>query len=173
MRLVLILLSSIASVALGAAFEVAVPSDKQRWWPMKGFSTDGGDMTGDCDPKFFEMTPKNLEESGSDAFYRDFILKNAKAHPEEYDRLGEVAFFARYAFNGIDVHCSSAKGGCTGIPLCKDILNHVEGRGGDKEEARNIYFSIKKIELMADAMYWFHVSYLRSNSARRLCADHQ
>lgn len=119
-----------------------------------------GDGPDDCDPGFFEMTEKNLRESKSDEFYRDLISKTSKEHPEEYIRLGEVSFFARHAFNGLEVRCGSHKKGCTGIPTCTDILDYVKRHGGDKEKARKVYFSIKKIEFIIDAIFWFHVSLL-------------
>jgi hypothetical protein len=113
---------------------------------------------GDCDPAFFEMTDKNLKESGSDVFYRDFIAETSKKFPDEYTQLGEASFFARHAFHGLDIRCSSKNGGCTGIPTCKEILTHVLGHEGDKVLARKVYFSMKKIQFIADAILWFQVS---------------
>lgn len=115
-----------------------------------------------CDPEFFEMTEKNLRESESDKFYRDFIAKTSKEHPEEYTRLGEVEFFARHAFGGLEVHCNRHQKGCTGIPTCKDILDHQKRHGGEREMARKVYFSIKKIEHISNAIFWFHVSQCRA-----------
>ena len=119
-----------------------------------------GDGPEDCDPEFFEMSEKNLKESGSDEYYRDFIAKTSLAKPDEYSRLGEVSFFAQEAFNGFEVRCSSQTKGCTGIPTCRDVLGHVQRHGGDRDKARKIYFSIKKIESIVDAIFWFHVSLL-------------
>jgi hypothetical protein len=116
------------------------------------------DVPENCDPGFFEMTEKNLEESKSDEFYRQFIIEEAKEHPDEYTRLGEVSFFARYAFNGFEVHCGSYENGCSGIPTCPDILSHVHLHGGDKHRARQIYFSIKKVEHIVGLIFWFYVS---------------
>ena len=117
-----------------------------------------GEGQEDCDPDFFEMSEKNLKESGSDEYYRDFIAESSQANQEEYLRRGEVSFFAHHAFNGLEVRCSSQKRGCTGIPTCKDVLGHIQRRGGDKDKARKVYFSIKKIESIVDAIFWFHVS---------------
>ena len=118
------------------------------------------DRPEDCDPAFFEMTKKNLKESGSDEFYRNFIVETSKEHPDEYLRLGEVSFFAHHAFTGLEVACSSRRKGCTGIPTCRAVLDHVQRHGGDKDKARKIYFSIKKIEYIVDAIFWFHVRFV-------------
>jgi hypothetical protein len=122
------------------------------------------DKPSECDPAFFEMTEKNLDDSGSDIFYRNFIIESSKRHPGDYIRLGEVSFFARYAYNGLDVRCSSFKGGCAGIPTCKEVLDHVLHRNGDRDLARKIYFSMKKVEFIVDEIYWFHVSASHHNS---------
>lgn len=114
--------------------------------------------TGVCDPAFFEMTDKNLKESGSDIFYRDFIAETSKKFPDEYTQLGEASFFARHAFHELDFRCSSKKGGCAGIPTCKEILTHVLDHKGDRVLARKVYFSMRKIVFITDAILWFEVS---------------
>jgi hypothetical protein len=119
--------------------------------------TRGGN---DCNSKFFDMTEQNLRYSGSDKYYRDFILEESQKYPKEYAELGEISFFARHTFDGFDVHCGSKYEGCTGIPTCKRVLDHVQRHGGDEVLARKIYFSIKKIEFVADAIFWFHVSFV-------------
>lgn len=111
-----------------------------------------------CDSPYFSMSAENLEASESDKFYRDLIRDITKHSPEDYSRMGEVSAFAYHALKKLDVRCSSYNQGCIGIPACDNVLERVPNRDGKKDIARKLYFSMKKIESIVNALVWFQVS---------------
>jgi hypothetical protein len=118
------------------------------------------------DADYFQLTTENLKASGTNEWYENWITNNTntKEHQDDYKRLGEPGFFAKYALNVPNFYCSLQKAACVEKPSRNDILTYVRGkqRNSSSEDvrasARRIYFTILQMDRITELVSLIYVS---------------
>jgi len=119
-----------------------------------------------CDPDYFDMTLENLRRSNVDSWYKRWIEIEGGNNLAEYEREGEVRFFAKRSFNGFYIECNIQNNGCNDFKSPENIVTYTLTQKGNEnmsmEEvmdlSRKRWFVQRKIEAITRSLAWAHVS---------------
>jgi hypothetical protein len=119
----------------------------------------------ECDPDYFALTQRNLNDSGVVDWYPKYIEKMRARNPQ-YQGLGEVRFFSTIAWGDPNFMCGIVHKGCNTVPTQKAVVERVikyrEGRNhslaDNLAEARRIYFMAQEIHAIAEFIFYQYVS---------------
>ena len=109
-------------------------------------------------PDYFELTQRNLNDSGVVPWYPEWVERMRANYPENYTNLGEIRFFSKYAWGDSNFMCGITQGGCSTVPTAKGIIERLllYRKGEDHTlaanlaEARRIFFMAKEIQAITE-----------------------
>lgn len=133
----------------------------------------------ECDPNYFELTHRNLNDSGIVEWYPKWMEKMKEKYPEKYQSLGEVRFFSKLAWGDSNFMCGIIHKGCATVPtpmaVVERVLLHRAGSNytlaENLSEARRIYFMASEIHAITQFMFYQYVSICNQTVRANYVAD--